>query len=113
MASVYYEFNEAAKQLGVVNPVPKTAGVLDCWNKAKGKYSIAGSPQPGDQFIMDFGAGHGHTGLIEKIIGNKMQTLEGNTSSDPSLPSEDREGNGFFTRLRPISSVNKGFLRYT
>lgn len=111
MALVYWSFNEAAKQLGVINPVPKTAGVLDCYSKAKEKYLVIGDPLPGDQFIMDFGEGKGHTGMVKENHKPKVYTVEGNTSADPTYAGEDRDGNGVFERNRNISGI-KAFLRY-
>ena len=110
MAFVYWGFKEASEQLKVKNPVPRTAGVLDCLSRAKAK--VVALPQPGDQFIMDFGAGKGHTGMVVDVRGKNIFTVEGNTSSDPSYVGEDREGNGVFQRSRPISSI-KNFIRYT
>lgn len=111
MAFVYWCFSEAAKQLDVLNPVPKTAGVMDCYSKAKGKYLVTGEPEPGDQFIMDFGKGNGHTGLVEDNRKPKVYTVEGNTAADPTYAGEDRDGNGIFERNRSISGI-KAFLRY-
>lgn len=110
MAFVYWSFDKASKELNVKNPVPKTAGVLDCFAKAKVHYEVK-IPMPGDQFIMDFGKGAGHTGLVGEVRGNKIFTIEGNTSADPAYAAADREGNGVFERSRSISSI-KGFLRY-
>lgn len=112
MSYVFYLFQRASKELKLVNPVPKTAGVLDCLAKAKRLgYLITNVPQVGDQFIMDFGKGQGHTGLVTEVRGTKVLTNEGNTSADPSYAGEDREGNGVFERLRPISGM-KCFIRY-
>lgn len=110
MAAVYWSFAEAAKALSVVNPVPKTAGVLDCYTKAS-KYRVITIPQAGDQFIMDFGKGTGHTGIVSQFKGSSVYTCEGNTAADPSYAGEDREGNGMYERNRSITSI-KAFLRY-
>jgi peptidoglycan hydrolase-like protein with peptidoglycan-binding domain len=109
MAFVYWCFLEASKKLNINCPVPKTAGVLDCYNKAL-KYRVI-KPEIGSQFIMDFGKGQGHTGIVTKVVGNRIFTIEGNTSADPSYAGEDREGNGVFERNRAISSI-KGFIFY-
>lgn len=109
MAFVFWNFKQASEELKVPNPVPKTAGVLDCLKKAKN--NVVEVPLPGDQFIMDFGKGKGHTGLVTKVKDNYIYTREGNTSADPTYKGEDREGNGNFERLRPISSI-KAFIRY-
>ncbi|WP_437918596.1 CHAP domain-containing protein [Sphingobacterium sp. LRF_L2] len=113
-AFVFWGFEKASKSLGISNPVAKTAGVLDNWNKSL-KYQLPKglSPVPGDVFVMDFGKGLGHAGVVTGVDGRYIVTVEGNTSADPSLPTEDREGQGVFKRRRLISSINKGFLRYS
>ena len=75
----------------------KTAGCLDHWHhaSAKGAQCIT-APQavhnpaevrPGMIFIMDHGGGLGHTGLVEKVNGGLLTTIEGNTDA-----SGGREG---------------------
>ena len=112
MSYFYWLFETASKALEVDNPVPKTAGVLDCLAKAKkAGYLITNEPEIGDQFIMDFGKGQGHTGLVTAVDGKYFESNEGNTSADPSYEGEDREGNGVFERRRLIKSI-KCFIRY-
>ena len=112
MAFAYWSFNESAKQLNIVNPVPKTGGVLDCLARARARgYKIGMDPQPGDQGIMDFGGGHGHTFLVSERRDGLVFTVEGNTSADPSYKGEDREGNGVFERNRKINSAI-AYIRY-
>lgn len=41
----------------------------------------ANNPQPGDQIFFKDGDGMGHTGIVEKVEGGKVYTIEGNTSS--------------------------------
>lgn len=103
-AFVYWCYNQAAKELGVTNPLAKTAGVLNHWNTTKGKKVI--TPQTGDVFIMDFGKGLGHTGLVKEVRGGMIITIEGNTND-----ANSREGDGVYERIRSISSC-KGFIRY-
>lgn len=113
MAFVFHGFQKSADDLKVKNLVPKTAGVMDCYRKAKERgFVIVLDPLPGDQFIMDFGKGTGHTGIVTKNH-NKTNvfTVEGNTSRDPTYKGEDRDGNGVFERNRPISSI-LAFIRY-
>lgn len=112
-AFLYWGFDKASKMVGKSNPMPKTAGVLDNWNKSK-EYQVkkGDRPQVGDVFSMDFGKGTGHAGIVTDVQGDYIQTIEGNTSADPTLPSEDREGQGVYRRRRKISSINKGFIRY-
>lgn len=113
MAYFFWAFEQSSIELGVKNLVPKTAGVLDCYSKAKKLYLVTGDPEEGDQFIMDFGGGKGHTGMVTefKKESKSIYTNEGNTSADPSYAGEDREGNGVFERNRKISTI-KAFLRY-
>lgn len=108
-AFVYWCFNQAAKDLNIPNPLAKTAGVLDHWNKAKNNRVT--SPKVGDVMIMDFGGGKGHTGIVISVNGSNIETIEGNTANDPKTPNADREGQGVFIRNRKISSI-KGFIRY-
>lgn len=103
------------------NPCIKTAGVLDHWNTA-GRGGIRGIhhaqsshdpllAQPGMIFIIDTGVpgGAGHTGLVERVEGGKLVTIEGNTNDGSS-----REGIGVFRRnRRKVNSINKGFIDYS
>ncbi|MCI0488265.1 MAG: CHAP domain-containing protein [Blastocatellia bacterium] len=119
VAFVYFCFEEAAKKLERSNPMVKTAGVIDHWNKA-GAQNIpritaaraSNSPslvKPGHIFVISHGAGLGHTGLVERVTGGKLVTIEGNTNEGGS-----REGIGVFRRpMRKIVSINKGFIDYS
>lgn len=117
-AFIYWCFDETANALGRTNPMVKTAGCLDHWNRAasKGATRITKSQamanpgliKPGMIFIMDFGGGKGHTGLIEKVSGGFITTVEGNTDA-----SKTREGGGVYRLTRKIASVNKGFIDYS
>ena len=104
MAFVYWCVSEAAKKEACKVPLTKTAGVLRQWNENPSLRKT--TPEAGDIFIMDFGKGQGHTGFVEKVLGNnRIQTIEGNTNDDGS-----REGFEVCRRTRTISSC-KGFLR--
>lgn len=119
-AFVYWCFARAAKELNIVNPVVKTGGVLDHWNRAynKGIRRVSCSQAvedpslvlPGFVFIIDTGpaGGAGHTGLVEQVEGGMLTTIEGNTNEGGS-----REGIGVFRRKqRKIGQINKGFIDY-
>ncbi|HMP91559.1 MAG TPA: CHAP domain-containing protein [Phnomibacter sp.] len=114
MAFVYWCFQQAANTLGKGNPLVKTGGVLNHWNKTTGKKIAAkeavdnpGLVKPGHIFIMDFGKGAGHTGIVESVTGGFIKVIEGNTNEGGS-----REGIGVFARTRKIASINKGFIEY-
>lgn len=119
MAFVYFCFEQAADKLGRNNPAIRTAGVLDHWRRA-GTAKIprrlhddaAASPalvQPGMIFMLSTGGGHGHTGLVEKVLPGKLMTIEGNTN-----PNGSPEGIGVFRREgRKIADINLGFVDYS
>jgi hypothetical protein len=113
MAFVYWCFNSSIKndpsfKTDAVknNPLVKTGGVLMAWNSADKKYRVTGEPQPGDIFIMDYGKGLGHTGIVEKTDPTFIYTIEGNTNDTGS-----REGIMVCRKQRPRKKI-KGYLRY-
>lgn len=105
MSFVYWCFREAAKSLGIKTPLTKTGGVLNAWNKAPAAVKVT-DPQPGDIFIQDHGHGLGHTGIVERVEGDNIHTIEGNTNDTGS-----REGYEVCRRVRKKASVI-GYLRY-
>lgn len=117
-AFVYWCCDEAAKALGQKNPMVKTAGCLDHWNRAKSAGATRvpaaaakndpGLVRPGMIFIMDHGSGKGHTGLVESVKGGLLTTIEGNTDA-----SKTREGGGVYRLVRKVGEINKGFIDYS
>ena len=117
-AFVYWCFDEAAKKMGRSNPMVKTAGCLNHWNNAgaQGAQRIRkqeavenpGLVKSGMILIIDHGGGLGHTGLVEKVEGALLTTIEGNTDA-----SRSREGGGVYRLSRKIVDINKGFIDYT
>jgi hypothetical protein len=116
-AFVHWCFEQSAIGFGG-NPVVKTAGVLDCWNRTattKKVFALEAKAKPelleaGMQFIMTFGHGTGHTGLIESVDVAKrtIHTIEGNSNNDGS-----REGYEVVRHERRIDDVHFcGFIRY-
>lgn len=117
-AFIYWCFDEAAAHRGVANPMVRTAGCLNHWNRAPGngaKRVLAaqavrnpGLVQAGMVFIMDHGGGLGHTGLVEQVAGGLITTIEGNTDA-----SRTREGGGVYRLTRKLVEINKGFIDYS
>lgn len=103
MAFVYWCVQNASLQTKFKNPLKKTGGVLDQYNSRP--LLIHSIPQEGDIFILDLGKGLGHTGIVEKIVGNIIHTIEGNTNDRGS-----REGYMVCRRKREIKTI-KAFLR--
>jgi CHAP domain/Putative peptidoglycan binding domain len=114
-AFVYWCFDEASKMLGQPNPLYKTAGVLNHWNKSTARHIKPAEAQansgliiPGSIFIIDHGQGMGHTGIVERVNGGNLITIEGNTN-----PQRSRNGYGVFRlTTRKVKDINKGFLVY-
>lgn len=117
-AFTYWCFQEAAQQQGRGNPMVKTAGCLDHWERSKAAGAIRitkahavadpGLLQPGMCFIMDFGGGKGHTGFVTEVMGGQVKTIEGNTDA-----SQSREGGGVYRLTRKIADINKGYIDYS
>lgn len=103
-AFVHWCFDEACKELLIPNPLFRSAGVLNMWNHTDVSHRVT-VPQPGDIFIMDFGHGLGHTGLVKSSDGITIHTIEGNSNDTGS-----REGYEVCERVRLISKC-KGFIR--
>jgi hypothetical protein len=117
-AFVYFCFQRAARELRRTNPVVKTGGVLDHWQRARARgvgtitaaeaHMHEGRVRPGQIFVIETGGGFGHTGLIEAVVAGKLVTIEGNTN-DGGM----REGIGVFRREgRRVRDVNLGFIDY-
>ena len=123
-AFVYWCYETAAEQLNLVNPVLRTAGVHDCWNRSSTGH-VPGSnrnkiakaeailkPQalrPGCQFILSFDGAAGHTGIVEKTEGNVPYTIEGNSNNNGS-----REGYEVVRHKRNLNDKSlTGFIVYT
>ena len=113
VAFLYWCFEQAATKLKVGNPMILTAGVLDLWNRTP-KGHRHKEPKKGAIGVLDFGGGKGHVYLVKSLAGdNKIPTIEGNTSADPTTAAEDREGQGVYERLRSLQMPSlKGFIWY-
>lgn len=105
MAFVYWCHMKAAEAMGVKVLMFKTGGVLEQWRQRKEEYGKT-TPQPGDVFIMDFGKGTGHTGIVEKVEEDVIHTIEGNSNDQGS-----REGYEVCRRTRSRAKI-LGYLRF-
>jgi ethanolamine utilization microcompartment shell protein EutS len=107
-AFVYWCVDVAARRLNLPNPLVKTAGVLEQWNHTTLRKlpPRATNIEPGDLFVMDFGAGRGHMGFVEQFSGTLLTTIEGNSNEGGS-----REGVEVVRRQRALSEINKGFIK--
>ena len=122
MAFVYWCFEQASEALGTSNRLPKTGGCLKHWREAKNidvarivlrkdAYRDPTLLNPGMIFIMDFGEGYGHTGIVREISPDgSVRTVEGNTNAHGT-----RTGVGVFDlRRRTLSDkMIVGFISYS
>ena len=113
-AFVYWCFDKAATKAGKINPLVKTGHVMTHWNKSTGKKITMNDAmnkpsliKPGHIFIMNTGGSSGHTGIIEKVEGGFVHTIEGNSNNAGS-----RNGIGVFRLQRKIAKINRGFIEY-
>lgn len=113
-AFVYWSFDKAAQKIGKFNPLVKTGHVMSHWNKTTGKkittQEAVNKPsliKPGHIFILNTGGSSGHTGIVEKVEGGFIHTIEGNSNNSGS-----RNGIGVFRLQRKIAKINRGFIEY-
>ena len=114
-AFVYWTVDQAASKQNRLNPLVKTAGCLDHWHRNRiGEKLLAAEANahpelinPGSIFIINRGAGKGHTGFVTGILDDMLFTIEGNTNAMHSA-----EGEGVFQLRRRAWSVNLGYLFY-
>lgn len=104
-AFVYYCFSQAALELIMPCPVPRTASVHRMWIKAA-RFQ-RGEPTAGAVVCWDHGRGRGHAGLVLEVGGDLITTIEGNTNDGGS-----REGDGVYQRERRKDGVNLGYLDF-
>lgn len=116
-AFVYAMFDDFCKEMGVKNPVVRTAGVLKHWNRADASLKIPISKarsnpslvKPGQVFIQSRKGG-GHTGIVTAVDSkNKtFTTIEGNTNDKLS-----GEGHRVGRNTRKMSQGSLlGFIDY-
>lgn len=87
-AFVFFCFKQAAQQLSLVNPCPRTAGAIKLWTLTEPICRVT-TPAPGCIYVLDHGKGQGHAGLIELVNADSMiSEVSGNTNAAGS-----REGN--------------------
>lgn len=123
MALVYWIFQQAARRLGMVNPLIRTGGCMDHWNRAAKpmlpKRITAAKARvnpelvkPGMIGILLIApkTGAGHTYIVESRQGRKLTTIEGNSAENGS-----RNGDGCY-RLDKRTLDDKtlvGFMDYS
>ena len=113
-AFIYWCFQKAAGNLSIANPLVKTGNCMAHWNQTRGRKILTAAAQenpglllPGQIFIISHGGTSGHTGLIERVEGGFIDTIEGNSN-----PTGSSNGIGVFRLQRKIADISKGFIQY-
>ncbi len=65
-AALFYWFREAAQQLGLENPFPKTASSLRVWTLSEPICRVP-VPTPGCVYVLQHSPSTGHVGIVESI----------------------------------------------
>jgi hypothetical protein len=104
MAFVVWCIDQECARRGIANTLPRTGGVLKFWNEAPAQRRVQ-TPKVGDIFIMDYGKGLGHTGIVVAMDQTFIYTIEGNTNDSGS-----REGIEVCHKQRPRNKI-KGYVR--
>lgn len=111
-AFIYWCFDRAAYNLSIENPLTRSASfarILPVIG-SNGFLSVANAIadpdliRPGMVFLINFGGGQGHVGIVEGRSGDFIETIEGNVNDFGG-----REGVGVFRMRRRISAINGGF----
>jgi len=106
-------------QLGV--PIEKflghwTAHVMTNARHMKALGLLSSSPSRGAVWLARHGASDsGHAGIVVDVHGNRIVTVEGNTSAGPTADSQQqRQGDGIWIRTFPLGGrgdlVTQGFV---
>lgn len=109
MGFVQYCVATEAKNIGVEDPLkPNSLHCLTVWNAQQklGNTKSISEARMGDIFIMDFGAGKGHTGFVKHAANGVIETIEGNTNGTGS-----REGDGVYAKTRKYTAPFRGVIR--
>ncbi|NWJ49446.1 MAG: CHAP domain-containing protein [Bacteroidetes bacterium] len=113
-AFVYWCFEQASARLNRLNPLVKTGSCLYHWRRTKGIRITSAEAlrnplliEPGCIFIINYGKGKGHTGIVVSVTGDTIQTIEGNTNT-----SHSANGVGVFALERKVEGGSGGFIEY-
>lgn len=104
-AFVYWCGREA---LGSRNPFPRSGWSPDMVTRPDYIRGKGRPPEPGDTFGIYF-ASKGrvaHTGFVAGRKGNSIITIEANTSPQAATGEADRNGDGVWRKIRPLSTIH-------
>ncbi len=94
--------------LAARNPFPRSGWSPDMvgrpdWVRGKGR-----TPEAGDTFGIHFPAKGrvAHTGFVAGMQGRSILTIEANTSPQAATGEADRNGDGVWRKIRPLSTIH-------
>jgi hypothetical protein len=91
------EINEKAMMSVQGHSLFETEHCMTLWHNSKATNELK-EPVPGSLVIWQFeGGSSGHVGLVVEVDGDKITTIEGNTSDGSGI---EREGDGCYKRSR-------------
>ena len=99
--------NASLRQSGVSSAsLPVNPAAVFNWQKWAAAHGRKTSePKRGRAFYWLGANGKGHIGIIAEVLPGKVRTLEGNTGPDPTTPAKDRDGDGFYERVRKLKDI--------
>lgn len=80
-AFAYWSFRMAALDLGVKNPMTRTASGIHLWQSTPDHFKVK-IPVPGALFVVDHGKGQSHVGFVEYVSGGHFDGPSGNSNPD-------------------------------
>lgn len=111
-AFIHGSYHEAAQELGVKNPLPRTGHVGRLWWQSLDTWKTQ-HPTRGAIFIhsknpADVLNSPGHCGIVDRVYPDEVITIEGNTNEAGERDS--LTGDAVLRKIRPIGYANVGFL---
>jgi len=95
--------NEACKKLGIANPLVQTASTATLLSNAKKTLRTDSVAGVGSIFYTTR-TGGGHVGFVTKVVGNRFETIEGNTTPDTG------GSEGVWQKTRDITTKSYQFI---
>jgi len=112
MAFIMFCIQRAEAETGILSAVFRSELVKHVWDHSPDDHKSQ-VPTMGSLIIWQYGdSGLGHAGIVEAVLRDQVQTIEGNTGPGAGV---QREGDGVYRKVRPLHDVGKmtlkGFLR--
>lgn len=113
MCFAQFCIKQIEKKYAVKSKIFKSEHCLTVWNKSPKELRLA-EPEPGCLVIWQFGNGSsGHCGIVRKVLKDKIETVEGNTSGNSKEIVREGDEVAIKSRSKTGSKTMKviGFLK--